>query len=338
MTVDMASNVPIRPSSVPGESLPGYLARVMVVNGYHHPLPWRAWFPKGSDFDVTLSNLGLDCQKISELQGPLPGGRCRQQMSDSVPTSEVNQHRLRWCPLCIASDGIHRGIWTLKLVGACPEHSVILLDECPVCSKPVTPSDAGMTRCTCGTLLHAGPVERANTAEIALMRWIAAASAGQRAANPCHFADMNTGQWLELVRNLSIFGRSLRPQRYWRTPETHLIGAARQVITASAEVLYDWPNRYHLLLLKILRAAPEGKSMVQTFGPMHRLVYNNLQARAFQFLRKAFEDFLAENWWRMPCRQNRRLADGLKSAAHRISGGSPRSERAPTQIDWIDGC
>lgn len=67
---------------------------------------------------------------------------------------------VRYCPLCLEKDGIHRELWTMPLAVACPRHQCELVKQCYACGRRLT---WGRIKpgwyCVCGAnLVHAPAV------------------------------------------------------------------------------------------------------------------------------------------------------------------------------------
>lgn len=53
----------------------------------------------------------------------------------SLPTKNLVNKGLRYCPLCLKENRYYRMIWQLKTSFACLKHKVWLIDSCPQCGE-----------------------------------------------------------------------------------------------------------------------------------------------------------------------------------------------------------
>ncbi len=167
---------PCRPQRQNGESLVGYVYRLMSANGHHISAGghYRAvqQFYRG---DLMRSREPL--QRLSAFAGdpsyqddPFWEERLHMQYSGMNP-SGLSFPKLRadspWlCPLCMQETPFHREYWTLPLANACPRHGVSLSACCGVCGGALTWAtlQAGW-RCVRGhTVYEASPIAAESTA------------------------------------------------------------------------------------------------------------------------------------------------------------------------------
>ncbi|MEX3639197.1 hypothetical protein [Paraburkholderia sp. BR14320] len=77
--------------------------------------------------------------------------------------------------------------------------------------------------------------------------------------------------------------------------------------TGAANLLVDWPTNFECFLSAVHSAVPSATHIGDAFGSLYRVLYRELNAPAFAFLREAFEDYLHLNWFGLLGRRNRRL-------------------------------
>lgn len=167
---------PCRPQRQNGESLVGYLYRLMSANGHtistgdHYRAVQQLY--RG---DLTRSREPL--QRLANFIGNPsyqyePFWRERLLMQYSVESSGgLSFPKLRadspWmCPACMQEDPYHREYWTLPLANTCPRHGVSLSACCGVCGGALTWAtlQAGW-RCVRGhTVYEASPIAAESTA------------------------------------------------------------------------------------------------------------------------------------------------------------------------------
>ncbi len=87
----------------------------------------------------------------------------------------------RWCPLCFRDDRergdlapYHRFWWDLRFVGACPNHRVLMRDECHRCERRISWTHPSVWRCACGADLSRAPVTAVSNAAMGMTRLVIA--------------------------------------------------------------------------------------------------------------------------------------------------------------------
>jgi hypothetical protein len=166
------------PKPIDDELLSSWLVRVALA---HDTLPWTFYnlhFPDlrniifsrdldiwaNDDFLIRLSqksNLRIDILFSMTLQSyagilrrKIVRNTGNTMISPVVPRARSNQkYGLRFCPLCLGDDLIpyFRKIWRVSFYSVCLKHSLLLLDRCCKCEKPLSiykfQDELGFTRC-----------------------------------------------------------------------------------------------------------------------------------------------------------------------------------------------
>ena len=149
------------------ESLNGYLLRLADENflGSINTLlrPTGVRF-KASYADLELASIaqyhGLDEQQLRRLSrfptinGSIAGGYFLRKAAVAV------------CSECLRESGYIRQAWHHQLVTACPQHRVVLIDQCPECQTPLELNRGAVSHCRCGCDLTLADSRRADAANI----------------------------------------------------------------------------------------------------------------------------------------------------------------------------
>lgn len=150
----------VRPEPRVGESLSGYLMRIAEpnglavrnlidlcfrdsTNGRFKQIHLLDWYP----------NYHFDVERISELTN-LPHNKIRAMTATSIndrlyqleneqyfnfvvliADCLVKTHR-RFCPICLAEDGVYKLLWQVKELKECNRHHVQLAEFCGICGVP----------------------------------------------------------------------------------------------------------------------------------------------------------------------------------------------------------
>lgn len=167
----------IRPEPVPGESLSGYCWRFYLANGVELP-----------------SALNINMKHFRRRPSMMISGSVIEQIFGharvlTMLRDEVNAAYLvhsyggsswflqdahgQFCIPCLQDHGIHWRRFNLPHITACPEHAVLLVRNCTVCSASLTWGRMGEGwTCRCGERLTDMAVTPASAHELALSRWI----------------------------------------------------------------------------------------------------------------------------------------------------------------------
>lgn len=148
----------VRPQRAFGESLVGYLNRFHWENGLTVP----------TEFNTTVRDLyhggAARLEALAYTLGPtsLVARDEWFTKTGSVPPMIHGRpewlkrayYPIRYCPVCLRSKGFHADLWTLPIVGACPEHHTGLLSRCTVCGAFLAWGSLKPNwRCRCGAPL-----------------------------------------------------------------------------------------------------------------------------------------------------------------------------------------
>lgn len=218
--------------------------------------------------------------------------------------------RARWCPVCLAQHGHGRIGWELLFADACAGCGHWLLDACSTCGDPVTWRRDALARCACGANLCDQSSRMAPPAVVKLSRAMEQLALGLPDCELPHVRDLSISQCSRLVRVLGAYGSA----RHQRSPQK-IVGAdtldvSWTISTVAGEILSHWPSGFHAFLAR--QASPHSNvdgRMKGVFGGFYRALYKGLQDPEFDWVRRAFEDFIAENWTGAIGRRNRRMPE-----------------------------
>ncbi len=139
---------PCRPQRQNGESLVGYLYRLMSANGHaistggHYRTLQELYRGDLMRSREPLQRLSVFIGDPSYQDDPFWDERLHMQYSGGNPAG-LSFPKLRadspWmCPLCMQENPFHREYWTLPLANTCPRHGVSLSACCGVCGCALT--------------------------------------------------------------------------------------------------------------------------------------------------------------------------------------------------------
>ena len=294
----------------PTESLVGYVLRLAEENGYASP--WGAYSLAGlKQNEIRTSGFKLEKLAViinrpaSELESigysaPLNQPRWARLLGHSLVPTDLKIVNPGLCPRCVADKGFIEAHWHLTLMVGCPVHECMSVQCCANCGKRVRLFRRGLLECGCGGNLMESVLPPLPKADAALLDIIRRKILGIPAPdeNPL---SLPRDQLIAMnLRSILLVVRALGRHRLIADGSTS-IEDERQLISAAARVLLDWPKNFIALLLDIgKRLQPSGKGGVRKqFEPIYGALFKNRAINPSQqtdFLRVAFLEF-AENHW-----------------------------------------
>jgi hypothetical protein len=336
----------VRPLRHRDESDYGYLVRVSAANALAPPR--RLWHALRGDLThadlqalqirLRLSDSGVQIEQMSFTEGAsdVPTHWLPQNSLFGLTRADFLQQDMRWCAACLRSNCYIRREWRLKLCCACIEHACLLRDVCQACGARQRMERVDLARCACGARLDAGSQEEIPCALADLTAFITAAvfapSSGV-AAN-----SSRAGDWLKLVRYLGAFSvEQPRPAKPGQLARLDDLATAAQHVHRAAQVLQDWPRGLRALLDQARSTGASSERLAASFGPIYAVLYRQLSAPCFQFLRDEFEAYLHDHWWGLLCRRNRSLKATTIESHPRLSI-KQAAQRARTTTTTAEQC
>ena len=292
-----AHRLPVRPEPHFGESPRGYLLRLSLANGYPTPVWLQALEPR----IWQVSDESAVLEAIERLTGL---SSIKQKLQSTISTSKLSSRfsaSPRICPECVMEHGFHDAIWEVAFSCACPRHGILLIDSCPICTKPLSWIRDGLALCSCGADLTAGDHVKAgkHLQYLCAKIWKAAGREVDEIKIPGFPDESLTGRSVEELCQffwfLSSYGNGhLRMNR--NRPES--VAAAVAELEVVRSMLAEWPSGLHRLLNGRRNEGGRfaGEGLQQAFGKLYKDLYDNLSGEKFSFAREAFEEFIGANW------------------------------------------
>lgn len=299
--------MPVRPRPISLEAGAGYLVRVAQANGYSSP---RAWWrairtPGREPEDCLCRSVGLLHEELGMLKGPFPNFvGIKNWVPFDLHAEDFNHRYMRWCPACLMESAYLRTDWSFKLCCVCPHHALILVDRCPSCGERQRLGRPLLARCRCGY-----PLDRAEAVP-APRTWLdihQILDQGLHGDADDATRKLSPREWLRLVRYLGHFDAHPTIAHPGQVVGLDEIERAIELVKGAAVLLADWPKNFHAQLARQRESYPDATHIGKAFGPLYRVLYRELGAPPFDFLREAFEDYLRENWFGLLGGRNRRL-------------------------------
>lgn len=297
----MRAKLLYRPLPIPGEGLQGYLLRV--IEGNRLPTSVQVFGRTLTTADIIFERLGYREDEAS-LQPLL-----RQlHPSRRGPNPLWNHRTTRYCPQCLADQGIFRQAWELALSTCCTKHRVQLLESCYHCGHIQTTKREALIKCRCGASLVRTEPPPADPREIAIAE-IFEARLQDDGTGPEHLQLLSLEQVHRLCVLLGAYaGERKKPLKI---SEFLSLGTARPIVLSAAEVLLDWPRGFHGLLESLRNKQGAGEvnpKFSKAYGAFYQYLYTRFKDDAFGFLFHAFELHLEDRWDAPLTDRNRRLS------------------------------
>ncbi|NEW08619.1 hypothetical protein GK047_21725 [Paenibacillus sp. SYP-B3998] len=137
--------VRIRPDIDNQESLSGYLHKVSVIN--HYPsisiiasdIKMTVPYLNNNSFTpnqlTSISNLTGIPNEILQLHS---NDFYEQSIGRELTNKSVLKNRVKYCPLCIQENIVHKLPWNMLQLNVCFEHKIILIDKCCGCDSTIS--------------------------------------------------------------------------------------------------------------------------------------------------------------------------------------------------------
>ncbi|WP_324657493.1 TniQ family protein [Burkholderia thailandensis] len=185
--------------------------------------------------DDTSRNLGLEpawAEHTSQQEELCRGwGRLHRAQSDAV------------CPACLAESPYLRHHWEHAYVTACPQHRILLVDQCNACGKHLSPERLYIGLCSCGHDLSSLPRVPATRAQ----QWLSTliASDGQQSGSmkpALHSVEIRV--LVKVIRTLCQYADPTRPGGPRGAALPKRVTEAVEFLSPLEALLADWPTGF----------------------------------------------------------------------------------------------
>jgi len=220
-----------------------------------------------------------------------------------IPQYVIRLRSPKVCPACLRESAYARKIWDLFPVTTCPLHQCLLLDECPNCMKRIAWNRRSVSCCQCEFDWREYNSHSLEDSELEVTRQIhRLCNLTVDSTEPIRYRVKTPLHNLELKHLLSALlfiasqfkgiidtkGKHLAPSA--RNAETHML------LCKAWTVFETWPNNFFNFLN--WRRAQVAKShsasgVLKDFAEYKSALYKQLTATQLDFMRTAFEEYLA---------------------------------------------
>jgi hypothetical protein len=330
----------VRPAPHADEGFIGYLIRLTDLNHYETSTRilqlanlgdrlYKVSIAFNNQLDLTsLANLvGVGEKRLSALlfqsvKQKRPKYGDYLVFEHAVPRIVIKSNSHKVCPPCLLEYGYIRKIWDLLPVTACPIHKCLLLDECPNCGGRLRFTRPRVSICWCEYDWRKASVVSVSDNELELTRRLhTLCDLPGRAEEGVFDVLDNPLSKLSLKDLLSTVFFVASQYRSTSNLKSRRVLVAKfgerlrnadihQLLSRAALVFQDWPTNYYKFLdwrKGNSHATQQKRGVWKDFGPLESALYMQLTASTFDFLRQAFEEYIATKWDGGYTRQFRRL-------------------------------
>jgi len=333
MPTEAPKKLLIRSGLKSDESFTGYIIRLTELNQYDSP-SWifrRAGIGYLRQKCAATSHAPIDLSALASLSNvDLPDLESLRYPTDrrsnseyrrlffglTVPQYVIRQNHPKICPACLREAAYIRRIWEFTLVTVCPMHRCLLEDKCPNCGKHISWLRNRVTVCPCNYdwREYKSPAIENSELSITLQIHLLCHMTVERVSTrPDEIFKSNRLYRMDLqylVATLIFIASQLirsghqRGKRLIDTTGKNFARTMRNVeihelLCKSLTVFNDWPNNYFDFLEWRREHIPNRRftsGINRDFYEYKSALYYQLAASQFDFMREAFEEYLATKW------------------------------------------
>ena len=276
--------------------------------------------PCGFRFRLAASNL-LSVRDLAQLEisaeiEPIHAQASSHTVFDEEAFNPWVSRWSRFCPHCLARRQCWLIGWEVLFADACAECGCWLVDTCSACAARISWQRDQLLKCICGKYL---PDEQASAAPAAVVRLSQALQSVALGTNPTDtpaFHGLSLGQCVRVVRLLGTYGNSDGRSFPQKVNQVDSLQVSWPITSMAAELLESWPTGLTRLLenLRHQGSVEDKGKLSKAFRGFYSALYKGFADVEFDFLRTAFENYVAEHWTGAIGRRNRRLDETVLKA------------------------
>ncbi|SOY40313.1 conserved hypothetical protein [Cupriavidus phytorum] len=315
----------VRVVPMPDEGLVGYVSRLEGANAL------------GSG-ELVRRFRSMSDEELSSIfaAGTYPSGWTQELAEIRRPSTRparVWNHRIwKYCPPCLRLASYWRNHWSLTLVSCCPLHSTRLMDHCSKCGKSIDRRVLLDFRCDeCAQPLADGiAVTTQSRGALWLATELASRLDGAQRDRMEEVRALGLTELHELALRLGIRASHTQRVKPLKVRDASRVAIALPIARDAGEILMTWPAGMKQLIGRLCIQAPkESRWRIQkAVGPLYRDVYRYLDGPSFNFVRKAFEAYVGEEWRAPLARRNRNFPPSVVQRHGWLSLGKAASRLA----------
>jgi hypothetical protein len=270
--------------------------------------------PFGYQLRLAEDNL-LSFQKVSEIH-PI------DLKATSLPNSQgdiagqlppyISKHS-RFCPTCLKARGTWHVGWEVLFADACPVCCCWLVDSCSVCHASLHWQRAKLLFCDCGQSLIDEIPSPAPSNVCLLSKHLHRLAMGYLPNTGLFLDRLSLNQCARIILFLGAYASFPNSKRPQKIADLDQLRVSWHVTSSAAEVIFNWPVGFNSIASSLKASAAEGTSgrLPVAFRGFYLSLYRSFRSEEFEFLREAFQNYMAEFWTEGVTRRNGRLRNAL---------------------------
>lgn len=273
--------------------------------------------PCGFRFRLAASNL-LSVQDLAVLEisaeiDPLHSKASNRTVLDEALFTPWVRRWSRFCPHCLANRHCWLIGWEILFADACAECGCWLVDTCSDCAAPTTWKRDQLLQCICGKYLANEQASAAPAAVVRLSQALQSVALESISADIPAFNGLSLGQCVRFVRLLGTYGTSDGRSVPQKVNQIDTLRVSWPITSMAAEILTSWPAGLTRLLenLRSHGCAEDKGKLSKAFSGFYSALYKGFRDAEFNFLRAAFENYVAAHWTGAIGKRNRRLDESV---------------------------
>lgn len=273
--------------------------------------------PLGFRFRLAASNL-LAVRDLTELEisgeiEPIHMDGSSRTVCDEGSFTPWVRRWSRFCPQCLTSRQCWLIGWEVLFADACSACGCWLVDTCSACAAPISWKRDQLLKCLCGKYLADEQASVAPAAVVHLSRALQSVALGTKPTDMLMFHGLSLGQCVRLVRLLGTYGNGDGRNFPQKVNHVDTLHVSWPITSMAAEILESWPAGLTRLLenLRGHGSVEDKGKLSKAFSGFYSALYKGFSDAEFDFLRAAFEDYVAGHWTGAIGKRNRRLDESV---------------------------
>ncbi|MCB0164816.1 MAG: helix-turn-helix domain-containing protein [Anaerolineae bacterium] len=321
---------------LPGESLPSFVRRLAVRNGYDPPgilnqlcrpglrdrhfiTPGRvlleriAYLSKGDVADLYSLSAHPLAKVLIPPETVIKTARFGSQSEPLLAPGLATRHlrpesAAQYCPHCLRQAAYHRLTWLLVAVSVCTEHRCRLLDRCPGCYQPVSIRavvDGTCSRCKADlSEAQTEPIDASSLlAQQFIHAWLGVYSQPEGPQGIPSQPPRVLFRVLDGLR-LSLMSHTATRRNFERLAALPTFRRGQKLTPTQSLALYttafgslrNWPHDFHVFL-NYFSNGSIGNSLFRNFGFLYaQWLQYRWRLPAYHFVQRAFDDYVAHHF------------------------------------------
>lgn len=290
----------VRPAGKYGEGLNGYKKRVCSENNLTNAMCNKVRFENTEHFTRTKELTAFSGISFNKLIG--------------------NVAYARFCPKCFAGDEVWKIEWELIFYDACPKHKCVLLDKCQNCGQFLSWKRQQFSICDCGAALKSFIAEPCSENQARLsLTILRSINIDRNIKAISHFKIIEHLSIFEIQKLVRLMGRHEDLKENWGSKKTQnqsCLNMSLDLTEATADLFANWPESFYASLKQReeeFHLIKKSNRIKDCFGAQYSSIFSKLFNTNFDFIRRAFSEYIVTNWRAPIAERNKRVRSEMRS-------------------------